>query len=486
VTDSFHTLQDRQEIWSQVKGAIRREYGESTYRSWLRPIESSEANDERIRLSVPSRFVRDWVQANYLERLRALWVMHEPEIETVEIIVRPATQPGAPTPPSKAGVGNFAAPLDAIETATGTAGNGPLAAPTILDSAEMSQYRYTVPNDDKQLVKRFSFKDFVVGQPNELAYAAARRVAESAEVAFNPLFLYGGVGLGKTHLMHAIAWHIRETQPERRVAYLSAEKFMSLFIQAVRHRDTIAFKDEFRSVDVLMIDDIHFIGGKEASQEEFFHTFNALVDQNHQVVVSADKSPSDLEGLEDRLKSRLGWGLVADIHPTNYELRLSILQAKAESIALEIPPQVLEFLSHKISSNIRELEGALNRIEAHAILIGRPVTLEMVQDVLHDLPKANDRRVTIEEIQKKVAEHFNIKLSEMFSPRRARSVARPRQIAMYLSKQLTTRSLPEIGRRFGNRDHTTVMHAVRKVEELRSLDATIDEDVELLRRMLEN
>ena len=435
---------------------------------------------------MPSRFVRDWVQANYLERLRALWVMHEPEIETVEIIVRPATQPSAPIPPSKAGVGNFAAPLDAIETATGTAGNGPLSAPTILDSAEMSQYRYTVPNDDKQLVKRFSFKDFVVGQPNELAYAAARRVAESAEVAFNPLFLYGGVGLGKTHLMHAIAWHIRETQPERRVAYLSAEKFMSLFIQAVRHRDTIAFKDEFRSVDVLMIDDIHFIGGKEASQEEFFHTFNALVDQNHQVVVSADKSPSDLEGLEDRLKSRLGWGLVADIHPTNYELRLSILQAKAESIALEIPPQVLEFLSHKISSNIRELEGALNRIEAHAILIGRPVTLEMVQDVLHDLLKANDRRVTIEEIQKKVAEHFNIKLSEMFSPRRARSVARPRQIAMYLSKQLTTRSLPEIGRRFGNRDHTTVMHAVRKVEELRSLDATIDEDVELLRRMLEN
>ncbi len=486
MTDSLHSLQDRQEIWSQVKAGIRREYGESTYRSWLRPIEFSEANDERIRLSVPSRFVRDWVQANYLERLRALWVMHEPEIETVEIIVRPATQPGAPIPPSKAGVGNFAPPLDAIQSATSGSATGGLSAPTILGSAEMSQYRYTVPNDEKQLVKRFSFKDFVVGQPNELAYAAARRVAESAEVAFNPLFLYGGVGLGKTHLMHAIAWHIRETQPERRVAYLSAEKFMSLFIQAVRHRDTIAFKDEFRSVDVLMIDDIHFIGGKEASQEEFFHTFNALVDQNHQVVVSADKSPSDLEGLEERLRSRLGWGLVADIHPTNYELRLSILQAKAESIALEIPPQVLEFLSHKISSNIRELEGALNRIEAHAILIGRPVTLEMVQDVLHDLLKANDRRVTIEEIQKKVAEHFNIKLSEMFSPRRARSVARPRQIAMYLSKQLTTRSLPEIGRRFGNRDHTTVMHAVRKVEELRSLDAAIDEDVELLRRMLEN
>ena len=389
-----------------------------------------------------------------------------------------------PVPPSKQGASHLTAPLEA---ATGGGMNAsPLSAPSYVEHVGASQYRYTVATDDKHLVKRFSFKDFVVGQPNELAYAAARRVAESSDVAFNPLFLYGGVGLGKTHLMHAIAWHIRETQPERRVAYLSAEKFMSLFIRAVRHRDTMAFKDEFRSVDVLMIDDIHFIGNKESSQEEFFHTFNALVDQNHQVVVSADKSPSDLEGLEDRLKSRLGWGLVADIHPTNYELRLSILQSKAESIALDIPPQVLEFLAHKISSNIRELEGALNRIEAHAILIGRPVTLEMVQDVLHDLLKANDRRVTIEEIQKKVAEHFNIKLSEMYSPRRARSVARPRQIAMYLSKQLTTRSLPEIGRRFGNRDHTTVMHAVRKVEELRSLDAAIDEDVELLRRMLEN
>ncbi|MGA0235357.1 MAG: chromosomal replication initiator protein DnaA [Alphaproteobacteria bacterium] len=484
MSDHLLNFQDRQEIWSQVKAAIRREYGESTYRSWLRPIEFSEANDERIRLSVPSRFVRDWVQANYLERLRSLWVMHEPTIESIEIIVRPSTQHAVPVPPSKQGAGHLTAP---IEAATGGGMNpSPLSAPSYVEHVGASQYRYTVPTDEKQLVKRFSFKDFVVGQPNELAYAAARRVAESSDVAFNPLFLYGGVGLGKTHLMHAIAWHIRETQPERRVAYLSAEKFMSLFIRAVRHRDTMAFKDEFRSVDVLMIDDIHFIGNKESSQEEFFHTFNALVDQNHQVVVSADKSPSDLEGLEDRLKSRLGWGLVADIHPTNYELRLSILQSKAESIALDIPPQVLEFLAHKISSNIRELEGALNRIEAHAILIGRPVTLEMVQDVLHDLLKANDRRVTIEEIQKKVAEHFNIKLSEMYSPRRARSVARPRQIAMYLSKQLTTRSLPEIGRRFGNRDHTTVMHAVRKVEELRSLDAAIDEDVELLRRMLEN
>jgi chromosomal replication initiator protein len=333
---------------------------------------------------------------------------------------------------------------------------------------------------------RFTFANFIVGKPNELAFAAARRVAEASVVPFNPLFLYGGVGLGKTHLMHAIAWHIRETRPDRRVIYLSAEKFMYQFIRALRYKDTVAFKDQFRSVDVLMIDDVQFIAGKDNTQEEFFHTFNALVDQNHQVIISADKSPNDLEGMEERMKSRLGWGLVADIHPTTYELRLGIMQAKAEQLEVPIPQKVLEFLAHKITSNVRELEGALNRIGAYAKLVGRPVTLENTQDALHDILRANDRRVTIEEIQKRVAEHYNIRLSEMYSARRARAVARPRQVAMYLAKQLTARSLPEIGRKFGGRDHTTVMHAVRKVDELRSTDRGFAEDIELLRRMLEN
>jgi len=285
--------------------------------------------------------------------------------------------------------------------------------------------------------------------------------------------------------MHAIAWHLTEREPKSRVLYMSAEKFMYQFIRALRYRTIMDFKEQFRSVDVLMIDDIQFIAGKDSTQEEFFHTFNALVDQNRQIIVSADKSPSDLEGMEERLKSRLGCGLVADIHPTDYELRLGILQAKAEQIGPEIPDKVMEFLAHKITSNVRELEGALNRIVAHATLVGRPVTLETTQDVLHDLLRANDRRVTIEEIQKRVAEHFNIRLADMHSARRARAVARPRQVAMYLAKQLTSRSLPEIGRKFGGRDHTTVMHAVRKVEELRSTDAGFNEDVELLRRMLE-
>jgi chromosomal replication initiator protein len=284
--------------------------------------------------------------------------------------------------------------------------------------------------------------------------------------------------------MHAIAWSIRRRQPGRKVLYLSAEKFMYQFVRALRYKDTMAFKELFRSVDVLMIDDIQFICGKDSTQEEFFHTFNALVDQNRQIVISADKSPSDLEGMEERLRSRLGWGLVADIHPTTYELRLGILQAKAEQLSVRIPDKVVEFLAHKISSNVRELEGALNRIVAHAELVGRPVTFDTTQEVLRDLLRASDRRVTIDEIQKKVAEHYNMKLAEMHSARRARAVARPRQVAMYLAKQLTARSLPEIGRKFGGRDHTTVMHAVRKIEELMVGDKTVAEDVELLRRTL--
>jgi len=332
---------------------------------------------------------------------------------------------------------------------------------------------------------RFTFENFVVGKSNELAHAAAQRVAEARAVPFNPLFLYGGVGLGKTHLMHAVAWHIKRRTPARRVIYLSAEKFMYQFIRALRQKNVMTFKEQFRSVDVLMIDDVQFITGKESTQEEFFHTFNALVDQNRQVVISADKSPHDLEGIEERMRSRLGWGLVADIHPTSYELRLGILQSKAEQMKAAVPLKVLEFLAHKIVSNVRELEGALNRILAHSTLIGRPITLETTQEVLHDVLRANDRRVTIEEIQRRVAEHFNMKLADMHSERRARAVARPRQVAMYLAKQLTTRSLPEIGRKFGNRDHTTVMHAVRKIEELCTMDAGFSEDVELLRRMLE-
>jgi chromosomal replication initiator protein len=350
----------------------------------------------------------------------------------------------------------------------------------------------TRPEDrlDAPLDARFTFDSFIVGKPNEFAYACARRVAEKpASQGFNPLFLYGGVGLGKTHLMHAIAWELTQpTEPRAlvTVAYMSAEKFMYRFIAAIRAKSTMEFKEQLRSVDVLMVDDLQFLIGKDATQEEFFHTFNALVDAGKQIVVSSDKSPSDLSGLEDRVRTRLGCGMVADLHATTFELRMSILEAKAARAGVPVPPKVMEFLSHKITSNVRELEGALNRLIAHANLFGRNITLDATQEVLHDILKAHDRRVTIEEIQRRVAEHYNIRLTDMASARRARAVARPRQVAMYLAKQLTSRSLPEIGRKFGNRDHTTVMHAVSRVGELMERDSAFSEDVELLRRMLES
>jgi chromosomal replication initiator protein len=463
--------------WARVRGRLRQEFGEATFRSWLKPLTLAGRRGADLRVSVPSRFMRDWVATHYADRLRTLWSSENPDIRTVEVIVD-TTQAEATNPPEPA----VEETVEIVEAAESNAGAvSPLASPAIIRDSDPDALDEWSGNLDPRL----TFENFVVGKSNELAQAAAFRVAESDQVPFNPLFLYGGVGLGKTHLMHAIAWQIRRKKPEKRVIYLSAEKFMYQFIRALRNKNTMAFKERFRTVDVLMVDDVQFIIGKESTQEEFFHTFNALFDQNRQVVLSADKSPSDLQGLEERMRTRFGWGLVADIHPTTYELRLGILQTKAEQSKMQVPQKVLEFLAHRISSNVRELEGALTRIVVHASLIGAPITIETTQELLKDLLRANDRRVTIEEIQRRVAEHFNIKQADMQSPRRARQVARPRQVAMYLAKQLTTRSLPEIGRKFGGRDHTTVMHAVKKVEEICAADAAFLEDVELLKRMLE-
>ena len=330
----------------------------------------------------------------------------------------------------------------------------------------------------------------MVGKPNELAHAAAKRVGEGGPVSFNPLFLYGGVGLGKTHLMHAIAHDLAARRPDLNVVYLSAEQFMYRFVQALRDRKMMDFKEVFRSVDVLMVDDVQFIAGKDSTQEEFFHTFNALIDLNKQIIISADRAPGEIKNLEERIKSRLQSGLVVDLHPTDYELRLGILQQKvdkyrAENTGLVMADGVIEFMAHRISTNVRVLDGALTRLFAFASLVGREITLELAQDCLADILRASSRKITIEEIQRRVSEHYNIRLSDMIGPRRMRTLARPRQIAMYLSKQLTSRSLPEIGRRFGGRDHTTVMHGVRKIEELKVLDSQISDDLELLRRSLE-
>ena len=460
MSEESQSLPDK--AWARVRAKLRQEFGESVYRSWFKPLILKGVEGSKVELSAPTTFMQERIDAQYSDRIKAIWMLESGgSINTLGITVLSAS--------SSENLGR--------DNNLGLKQESKL--PVV--SKNVKEENLLVAALDS----RFTFENFVVGKPNELAYAAAQRVAGSDDVNFNPLFLYGGVGLGKTHLMHSIAWEIRRRDPSRRVLYLSAEKFMYQFIRALRFKDTMAFKDQFRSVDVLMIDDVQFIGGKDSTQEEFFHTFNALVDQNRQVIVSADKSPNDLEGLEERLRSRLGWGLVADIHPTTYELRLGILQSKVEKTGVHVPIKVLEFLAHKITSNVRELEGAMNRITAHATLVGRDITLESTQEVLHDLLRAYDRRITVEEIQRQVASHYQVRMGDMHSARRSRAVARPRQIAMYLSKQLTQHSLPDIGRRFGGRDHTTVLHAVKKVDELCAVDAGFRDDVEFLRRMLE-
>lgn len=462
--------------WNRVSAKLALRFGDAVFRSWIAPIKFVENTSGYIKLSVPTRFMREWINKNYIDDIRAYWSEEQvSEGYAIDIIIADNKQNAAVnTPQNWQSEESQSAPAQLQNKSPEI----PLDTPLEID-VQMGA----------QLDPRYTFDNFVVGKPNELAHAAARRVAETASVVqgCNPLFLYGGVGLGKTHLMHAIAWHIRKNNPQRRVLYLSAEKFMYQFIRALRFKEALAFKEHFRSVDVLMIDDVQFISGKDSTQEEFFHTFNALVDQNKQLIISGDRSPSDLEGMEERVRSRLGWGLVADIHSTSYELRLGILQSKIEQMnGVQVPQKVLEFLAHKITSNVRELEGALNRVVAHSTLVGRSITLETTQDVLHDLLRANDRRISVEDIQKQVANHYNIKVSDMHSARRSRAVARPRQVAMYLSKKLTSKSLPEIGRRFGGKDHTTVMHAVKRVEELIGSDHEFSQDLEMLTRLLQS
>jgi chromosomal replication initiator protein len=439
--------------------ALRKTVGEAAFTNWINPLELTSVDASKANFATPTKFIGDWVDRNYGDSIKFEFAKHGLDVDRLVFSVN---------------IENKIAPAKKSKKITETKN-------TKTGSRDLP---------GASLDPRYTFDNFVVGKPNELAHAAARRVAEGGDVSFNPLFLHGGVGLGKTHLMHAIAWEIKKRDPNAKVLYLSAEQFMYRFVQALRFKDTISFKEMFRSVDVLMVDDVQFIAGKSSTQEEFFHTFNALIDQNKQVIISGDRAPVDMEQLEDRIKSRLQWGLVVDVHPTDYELRLGILQSKQESQArynstVEVSPGVLEFMAQRISSNVRVLEGALTRLYAFGSLVGRPVTLEMAQESLSDILRATDRKVTIDEIIRKVTDHYGVNLTDMLSARRTRSIARPRQVAMYLSKKLTSKSLPEIGRRFGKRDHTTVIHAVKKIEELQSIDNQIAKDIEILRRMLE-
>ena len=443
--------------WTKLKISLKKSIGENNFNNWLSPIEFSHVEEDVAIFTVPTNFLGNYVSQNFGEIIVAQISSEVNKINRIRFEVDSKSNNLASSQPS---------------------------APANISFQKDNELT------GAQLDKRFTFDAFVVGKPNELAHAAARRVAEGGDVSFNPLFLYGGVGLGKTHLMHAIAWELSNRRPDINVLYLSAEQFMYRFVQALRERKMMDFKQLFRSVDILMVDDVQFIAGKGSTQEEFFHTFNALVDQNKQIIISGDRAPGEIKDLEDRIKSRLQSGLVVDLHPTDYELRLGILQSKVERQKQQYPElsidnNVLEFLALRISTNVRVLEGALTRLFAFASLIGRHITLEVAQDCLADVLRASERKITVEEIQRKVSEHYNIRLSDMIGPKRLRTYARPRQIAMFLSKQLTSRSLPEIGRRFGGRDHTTVMHGVKRIEELRAQDGQIAEDLEMLRRALE-
>ena len=449
-----------QAAWEQIRVNLRRDCGARTFDGWLRPIALAgfDADNATLRLELPSQFMADWVQTHFADRLALAWRGMLPAIRHVVIgtgAAAPRTAahveiPGPPEPKAS--------------------------------EPERSTEVYAVA-----LEPRYRFENFVVGKANEVAFNAARTLASAENVAFNPLFLHGGTGRGKTHLLHAIGNEYHRLRPRAKIIYMSAEKFMVEFVAALRANETIQFKQQLRSADLLMIDDVQFIAGKESTQEEFFHTMNEIISAGRRLVISSDRAPQDLDGIEPRILSRLSWGLVADINQADLELRLNIIIKKLESLPdVKVPQDVVMFLAKRISSNVRELEGALNRIAAYAMMSGRVIDLDFCNEVLANILRANQRRISIDEIQGKVSDHYRIRKAEMTSARRAREVARPRQVAMYLSKQLTPRSLPEIGRRFGGRDHTTVIHAVRQIEKLRQSDAELDADIRLLTRQLES
>ena len=443
--------------WDSIRAGLRRDLGARTFDGWLKPaaIGPFDADSGELVILMPSKFMADWVRAHFGDRLNLAWRATLPLVREVRV----DAAADAPRP----------APLLVLEE--------------IPEAPELALTRDpNAPNFDS----RYTFASFIVGKANEVAASAARTLAEADSVAFNPLFLHGGTGRGKTHLLHAIGQAFLAVRPGARVVSMSAERFMVEFVRAIRENDTIGFKGRLRSADLLLIDDVQFIAGKDSTQEEFFHTMNEIITAGRRLVITSDRAPQDLDGIAPRILSRLSWGLVADINPAEYELRLNIIDAKLASLpGVAMPRAVVEFLARRLTASIRELEGALNRIAAYAVMTGRAIDVPFVEEVLANVLRANQRRISIDEIQTQVAEHYRIRKAEMTSARRAREVARPRQVAMYLSKQLTPKSLPDIGRRFGGRDHTTVIHAVKQIEKLRASDPDIDAAVRLLTRQLE-
>lgn len=449
--------------WAHVRGNLRRSAGQRLFDQWLKPVVLVDGStSEAVRLGLPSAFMTQWVKNHYSERLLLEFRSILPEVVsvTLETVVEEPKR---------------------VVAAVADAPTLPLAAATVLAAATSA-----APVERPQFDVRFTFDRFVTDTTNRVAFNAARAVAQPGIPQFSPLYLHAGTGQGKTHLMHAIGQAFLEANPHATAIYVTAERFMFEFVQALRNRDTHAFKTRLRSVDLLMIDDLQFIGGKDATQEEFFHTVNEFMSSGKRLVVAADRAPQALEGFETRLAGRLASGLVADIKPAELELRRNIVAQKLKDMPhVDMPHEVMDMLASRITSNIRELEGALNRLVAYAQLNNEEITIDFATVTLGEVLRTAQRRITIDEIQRAVSAHFEVKQIDLISARRAVAIARPRQIAMYLAKRLTTRSLPEIGRKFGNRDHSTVIHAVKRIEDLRGKDSEIDGAVRALMRTLE-
>ena len=463
--------------WDRVAQRLRAELGEDLYSSWFARMEMEDCAEKRLTVSVPTRFLKSWIETHYVSRLHKISEVELGSLDTVHVKVR-----------TRAPMAVRTASAETSETRVSPSVLRPAAPPQPAAAAQNTILDRSQAPDPSQ-----TFDSFIVGPSNQLAHAAMCRVSDAAQgatVSFNPLFVHAGAGLGKTHLLSAVAHRIRERRPDRKVMFLTAERFMISFVMALRQRDTISFKDQFAATDVLLIDDFQFLQGK-TMQQEFCHAFNALVDSKRQVVVAADVPPSQLDSIDQRMRSRLMGGLVVDIELPDLETRQKILisryaEAQKRDPQLVIPDEVLEFIANRITGTGRELEGALNRIMAYQQFNHAAVTLDLASMVLRDMQSNPDgSRIKIDDILKIVGRHFNVGRTDLLSPRRARSVVVPRQIGMYLAKKLTARSLPEIGRRFGGRDHSTVLHAVRKIEALVSKDTALCDEVELLKRQLQ-
>ncbi|HYC08796.1 MAG TPA: chromosomal replication initiator protein DnaA [Steroidobacteraceae bacterium] len=435
-------------LWTRCMGALEAELPQQQFNTWVRPLQAMEGNGA-LKLLAPNRFVVDWVNANLLPRIGELL--------------------------RDGGTGD--APIVTVEVGSRSSPLRPAWAVPHVRRAEGLVVGARLNPD-------FTFSTFVEGKSNQLAKAAALQVAENPGRAYNPLFVYGGVGLGKTHLMHSIAHLIKHNDPEARIAYVHSERFVGDMVRALQHNSMNEFKTAYRSLDALLIDDIQFFAGKERSQEEFFHTFNELLEGQHQVILTCDRYPKEVEGLEERLKSRFGWGLTVAIEPPELETCVAILMTKAQAVGVALPEEVAFFIAKRIRSNVRELEGALRRVIANSRFTGHAITLEFTKEALKDLLSLQAKLVTVENIQKTVADYYKVRMADLLSKRRSRSVARPRQVAMALAKELTTHSLPEIGDAFGGRDHTTVLHACKRIKGLRDTEQRMKEDYSNLLRTL--